>query len=1065
MNSSMKQSLNFDAVIFDLDGVITNTASLHSRAWKEMFDEFLRAHAQQTGTVFHEFTHEKDYLPYVDGKPRYQGVASFLESRGISLPFGDPGEDPGQETICQLGNRKNQLYNELVSTQGVDIYPSTVALLKELRSLGVPMGVASSSKNTLRILRVTGLEEYFQTRVDGVVSAELGLQGKPHPDIFTTACMNLGACRDRSIVVEDAISGVQAGRKGNFGLVLGVAREDNHRELLQNGADLVVDDLREVPLSRLVGWFADDLEERLWSIRDYGCPPADEGTREALYTTGNGYFGTRGAFEESSADDVHYPGTYIAGLFNQLPSIISGKTVYNEDFVNSPNWLPITFKIGSGAWFDPDQMEILEMERWLDFRDGTLNRLLIVEDERGCQTRLFSQRFVSMADAHLAGLRYQVTPLNYTEDITVRAGLDGTVINYGVKRYRELSSRHLDPVEEGYRENTHFLLVETNQSKIRIAGASLLQAALDSTPLPAKFHSSTMPGAVFSQFTARVQAGSTLGVEKTVSIYSSHVPGIDSPLQAAREHIAGTSSYEEILKASTAAWSGLWRKVDIQVTGDRLAQQLLRLHMYHLLVTTSPHTRFLDAGIPARGLHGEAYRGHIFWDEVFVMPFFNLHLPETARAALMYRYRRLGEAQKSARDQGFQGSIFPWQSGSSGREETQVLHLNPISGEWGPDFSSLQRHVSLAIAYNIWEYIWITGDIEFLEQYGAELFMDICRFWSSKADFDEKTGRYSIYNVMGPDEFHEKYSDSLEGGVKNNTYTNLMAAWAFQRAADLLDMLPEESRQAFQERILLKDEEIEHWLDISRRLRIPISEEGILEQFDGYFNLAELDWDYYREKYGDIHRMDRILKAEDKSPDDYKIAKQADTLMVFYLLSVEIVAGLLKRMGHEVPEQLLEKNFHYYLKRTSHGSTLSRLVHAYLAHMIGEDELGDRFYLQALTSDYQDIQDGTTREGIHIGVMGGTVLYALRALGGLNWENGYLILNPHLPPAWRELSFNFSFKGARYYVDISSDSARIKCDAQTTRSLMIRGKQLELTPGEWKTISLITGRSQKEHPC
>jgi len=204
--------MEFDAVIFDLDGVITRTASVHSAAWKQMFDEFLLAYAEKTpalsvakgGKPFREFTHTDDYLPYVDGKPRYKGVASFLESRGIDLPYGDPADSPDQETVCGLGNRKNQLFNETIAQGDVEVFSSTVDFVKELKERGIKVGVASSSKNAKAILDAAGLSPLFETRVDGVVSAELNLKGKPEPDIFTTACDNLGVYYDRAVIVEDA---------------------------------------------------------------------------------------------------------------------------------------------------------------------------------------------------------------------------------------------------------------------------------------------------------------------------------------------------------------------------------------------------------------------------------------------------------------------------------------------------------------------------------------------------------------------------------------------------------------------------------------------------------------------------------------------------------------------------------------------------------------------------------------------------------------------------------------------------------------------------------------------
>nr|NIS82731.1 beta-phosphoglucomutase family hydrolase [Anaerolineales bacterium] len=213
-------SLNFDAVIFDLDGVITQTASVHSAAWKQMFDEFLRAYAEKSGETFKEFRHTDDYLPYVDGKPRYEGVASFLESRGIKLPYGDPSDPPNRETICGLGNRKNVLFNERIAQGEVEVYATTVDFIHVLRERGIRIGVATSSKNAEAVLSAAGLLDLFEACVDGNVSEELRLKGKPEPDIFTTASENLGVPYDRTVVVEDAVSGVQAGASGNFGLVL-----------------------------------------------------------------------------------------------------------------------------------------------------------------------------------------------------------------------------------------------------------------------------------------------------------------------------------------------------------------------------------------------------------------------------------------------------------------------------------------------------------------------------------------------------------------------------------------------------------------------------------------------------------------------------------------------------------------------------------------------------------------------------------------------------------------------------------------------------------------------------
>lgn len=1050
----MKANL-IDAVIFDLDGVITDSTPLHSLAWKTMFDEFLKRRAETEDLPFREFTHEEDYLLYVDGKPRYKGVESFLESRGIKMPYGDPSEPPNQTTICGLGNLKNQYYNQLLEEQGVEIYATTVEFVHELREAGIPLGLASSSKNARRVLELTGLIDLFQTRVDGEVSAELGLAGKPSPDIFHTACDHLGASYDRSVVIEDANSGVQAGYRGNFGLVIGVAREDNQLELQLNGADIVVEDLLEIDLDRLKHWFTTGIQQNQWSITYREFDPQTEGTQEALCTVGNGFFGTRGALEEIGArEDVHYPGTYIAGVYNELESRIVGRSVVNEDFVNCPNWLPVTFKINTGDWFDPTQVEILEFKRQLNFKTGVLTRSMVVRDREGHQTRIDSERLASMADPHLAALRYKITPLNYSRTFTVRSELDGDIINSGVKRYRQLSSRHLQPLKEAGNGAHSSLLVETNQSQIQIAEAARLRIRIGEQDTSPDYLISTQPGVVTTTFEVEARSDRPLTIDKVVAIHASHTAGTEDPYRQAVESARAAPDYDQLREHSEAAWKDIWDRIDINISGDRLVQKILRLHLYHTMVTASPHHRELDAGIPARGLHGEAYRGHIFWDELFVMPFYNLHFPETARSALLYRWRRLQAARENAEEEGFRGALFPWQSGSRGVETTQKLHLNPISGKWGPDFSHLQRHVSLAVAYNTWQYYWTTQDDDFLTEYGAELFLEICRFWVDLAEYLPDQDRYRIAGVMGPDEFHEKYPGKEQGGLTNNAYTNLMVIWALNRAFQILGLLPPDVRKTLSERINLTEDELVEWKKVSQKLAVPLSEDGILEQFEGYFELKELDWEHYKKNYDDIHRMDRILKAEGKSPNDYKVAKQADALMAFYLLSEAEITRLLEQVGYQPPDDLLVRNFHYYLQRTSHGSTLSRLVHAYLAGLIGEQELSWALYSEALRSDFMDVQGGTTREGIHLGVMTGTALFTLRAHAGLDWEGEHMVLNPDLPHGWKEMAFTFTFQDIHYHAILDADQLRIKHNGENPQQLRIAGKSLDLEGGRWHTFAL-----------
>ena len=237
---------HFDAVLFDLDGVLTDTARIHATAWRLMFDEFLAERATATGEPFDPFDVDADYHEHVDGKPRYDGVRSFLASRGIELPQGAPDDPPGSGTICGLGNRKNEKVQEALSTQGVDVFPSSVELVRQLRAAGIRTAVVSASANCAAVLRAAEIDDLFETRVDGVTLAERELPGKPSPESFLEAARELGVEPARAVVVEDAISGVEAGRAGDFGLVIGVARKDNATALAEAGADVVVADLAEL---------------------------------------------------------------------------------------------------------------------------------------------------------------------------------------------------------------------------------------------------------------------------------------------------------------------------------------------------------------------------------------------------------------------------------------------------------------------------------------------------------------------------------------------------------------------------------------------------------------------------------------------------------------------------------------------------------------------------------------------------------------------------------------------------------------------------------------------------
>ena len=377
-------------------------------------------------------------------------------------------------------------------------------------------------------------------------------------------------------------------------------------------------------------------------------------------------------------------------------------------------------------------------------------------------------------------------------------------------RYQELEGRHLNPVSpRTFGPEVIALKAETRQSNLYISQATRTRVFRDGVQVPAGRTLYQMEDYIQQVLAFDVRQGEPTRVEKMVAFYTSRDPAVSDTLVRAARSAARHDDFSSSFERHSAAWNELWRTCDMRVSGDEEVQLLLRLHIAHLLQVCSRHTADLDAGMPARGLNGEAYRGHVFWDEMYAFPFINFRLPEVSRGLLLYRYRRIGEARAAAREAGFRGAMFPWQSGSEGIEETQRVHLNPLSGRWEPDLSRNQRHVNAAIFFNVWNYFQATGDFAFIDRYGAEMMLDIARFWASIAHFDPDRERYEIHGVMGPDEFHEKYPGAQQGGLANNAYTNVMVAWLCDVAGKLFSLLPPSSAEGLRARLSIDDAELD----------------------------------------------------------------------------------------------------------------------------------------------------------------------------------------------------------------------------------------------------------------
>ncbi|MGW2702812.1 glycoside hydrolase family 65 protein [Streptomyces sp. NPDC001340] len=794
-----------------------------------------------------------------------------------------------------------------------------------------------------------------------------------------------------------------------------------------------------------------------WTWEWTGYDPAAEQLREALCTLGNGYFATRGAVPECRTSLVHCPGTYAAGCYNRLESTAAGRQVVNEDLVNLPNWLVLRFRRRRaegewGPWFSPDTQALLDHRHALDLRRGTLTRTFRHPDDAATVLGVEQTRLVHMGDPHLAALRTVFTAEDWSGEIEIESCLDGEVINGNVHRYRALNRRHVAHVRTGAEEpSTVWLSCRTSASDIAVALAARTTVVAEGAPASSVLRPARHRAV--HRLVVPISPGRPVTVEKTVALHTSRDTAISDPLGEAVDRVSTAADFAVLLDAHVSAWERLWRRTDIQVPGE--AGRILRLHLFHVLQTLSPNTADLDVGVPARGLHGEAYRGHVFWDELFVLPYLNLHLPEVSRALLNYRYRRLPRACRAAAATGRAGAMYPWQSGSDGREEAQEWHLNPHSGRWLPDYSRLQHHVGSAIAYNVWQYCEATGDTEFLHTKGAEMLLQIARFWANVATFDADTDRYRIRGVVGPDEYHDAYPGAAQPGLDDNAYTNVMAAWVLSRALDLLRHLPAWRREELIERVRLDSDELPKWGEISRQLRVPFHQ-GVISQFEGYDSLVELDWDAYRARYDTIRRLDRILEAEGDTVNRYKASKQADVLMLGYLFSPVELRHLFRRLGYDLDDELWGRTVDYYLQRTSHGSTLSQLVHGLVLARARRAEAW-QYVHQALEADIADIQGGTTGEGIHLGAMAGTLDLVQRGLTGLEAREDALWLDPVPLPALSEYGFSLRYRG-HWGVGVRRRSGLLEIGVPDSEETPIRvvlaDRAVTIAPGETCTLVL-----------
>lgn len=973
----------FHAVIFDLDGVVTQTAHLHAAAWKELFDDFLRRRALQGDAPFRPFDAQADYLSHVDGKPRYEGVRSFLAAREIALPEGDPADPPETETVYGLGKRKDALFARRMQAEGVAVFASTIAVIRTLRTRRIKTGVVTSSRNGRKALEAAGIADLFDARIDGLDADRLALPGKPHPDTFLKCAEMLGVAPASAVVIEDAVSGVEAGRRGDFGLVVGVDRGGHREALLSHGADVVVGDLGEIDIAALEARFRARREALSWRIEQEGFDPAREHAMESIFTVGNGYLGVRGAL------DAPLPGSlsdlFVAGVYDRKHP----ERPYSEiEFLGPERGdhpyselvsVPFPFRIRLSVNGEPLD---LAGGRWrvhrrvLHLRSGVLHGESVFVTHADRRTTVRTRRCASLADLHLLVQEVSVCLENHSGTIDFDASL----------RDPDLAANHphlslLSIKEENGIEAQRF-----------VTGASGIEICLAARTLLVGEGKERMRAAVPATI------GETITFRRYVSVYTSR--DLPDPRAAALAHLRALdwNRFEQAFSEHAARWEGVWERGDVRIAGSPAAEQALRFNAYHL---TSAADRDPRVSVGARAFTGRAYEGHIFWDvEIFMLPFYLHTCPDVARHLLLYRHHTLDGARRRAGEFGCRGACYAWESTVTGDDVTPRKILLKTTRKEIPIFTGAQQlHVTADVAYGVWRYWDATRDAPFLRDAGAEILIETARFWASRCALNG--GRFHLRGVVGPDEYHHTVND--------NAYTNWMARFNLEKGVWAAEWLKREFPQAWRalaERLAVAPEEIEEWEAVARALYCPRpNADGVIEQFEGFFDLEEYPLPKEERFKAPINRLfdwDRINRL--------KLIKQADVLMLLHLFP------------ERFPREVQLANYRYYEPLTDHGSSLSPSIHAALAARLGLRADAARYFRQSLFLDLSDVMGNSTL-GVHPACMGGTWQALVFGFLGVRFTEQGPIPDPEaaarLPEKWRAVALKLLWRDRLYPVEVT----------------------------------------------
>lgn len=957
-------------VIFDLDGVITDTAEYHYQAWKRLADEEGLPFNREINEACRGITRRDSLMVVLGGRPE------------------------SEERMQELMARKQRYYEEsLDRITPDDLLPGVADLLDLLDEAGIPYALASASKNARPVCERLGIVDRLATLADGY-SVE---RQKPFPDLFRFAAAGMNLPASRCLVVEDAAAGAEAGLAAGMAvLALGPA-ERFGAELARSGRLTRRDDLRGVTLDECQAAAAFD---PTWTVVQSGFDPASQHHMETIFTLGNGFFASRGTFEEG------YPGesalTLAHGLWDDMP-------VSFTELVNLPNWLRLTLTI-DGDPFRLAEGRVLNFQRYTNLRQGILRRDVTWQAPNGKIVDLHFERFIAYSRQHVAAIRVLATAVSHPCAVAVAAAVDGHVANQDLLHLR-LEDQGKGPGD------AIWLRARTRHTGHSIAVAATLSVVTSSGNGGGGATAELCPGQPSLLAEVELKPGQTLQVDKLVALTTDRDPQ-DAATAAAEPGAAlgggeatgvvgralsqlANVSYDRLRAEHVAAWDTLWRDGDVVIEGDDEAQLALRFNLFQLLAAAPQHDERVSIG--AKTLSGYGYRGHVFWDtEIFILPYLIYTYPRAARNMLLYRYHCLPGARRKAAANGYAGAQFPWESAATGDEVTPtwLTHFadpRQLVRIWTGD---IQIHITADVAYAIMQYWRQTGDDAFLRDYGAEMILDGARFWGSRVELEESDGqrRYAIRDVIGPDEYHDH--------VDNNSFTNYMCRWQLATALEVYQWLRESypaTAADLADRLLLTGETFQHWQDVIEHMTLLYNPDtGLFDQFEGFFERERVDPEVFRTADRSLQVVFGIEGANER-----QVLKQADVIMLLCLFR------------DRFDQRAWQANWDAYMPITDHrfGSSLGPSFHAWAACEVGLPDEAYSHFMLAARADLRNPR-GNAEDGIHAASTGGVWQATVFGFAGLRQTAEGWTLRPRLPRHWRRLAFTYHYHGQPWHVDI-----------------------------------------------